>query len=229
MKIILLILSVFLAASRTHAMVSDTILCSKGKLYIGGKASDRQVYLKEAGQEINVTHFKPWEQIHDILLSTDGTFLLIRHTANSSHSNQLSVLDITSLRIISSIKPGVGGGLYWTTHDNILLMRGCGSDCVCFELYDSKLTKITAKCASWFKEYIDADVIISLPTLYPDNGVFRIWSLKTGILLKEINFTKKYGSYYCDHLNCENGMVNVQLNVEREGQPDTTVTEAFKY
>ncbi len=229
MKIFLPILLVFLAASHTHAMLNDTIPCSKGKLYIGGKESNRQVYLKEAGQETNVTRFKPWEQVHDIHLSTDGTLLLIRHTANKSHANQLSILDIASLRIINSIKPGIGGGLYWTKHNNILLMRGCGSSCVCFELYDSTLAKITTKCASWFKEYIDADLIISLPELTPDNGVFRIWSLKTGMLLKEIDFTNKYRSYYCNHLSYENGVFNVQLGIEREDQPDTTVTETFKY
>lgn len=175
---------------------SDTVAMSNGFVYVKGEIYNRQIFLETNDTVIKLTNFESWEEIYDLYMSNDKEHLLIYHKTNKQRARKLSVMDMTSFKMIKTIEPGFGGSLQWTNSNNILQIWGCGSPCACFRLYDSQLKVILGECETSFNEFINEDIIVSLPGL-SIQFEFKVWSLSTGNLLKKIDFREKYGDYYC--------------------------------
>ena len=211
----------------TYAQVSDTLHLSYGVIYVSGKISDRQIYLKKAIEIKKITSFKPWEEIKNVLLSRDEKYILIYHKTNQEPGHNLSILDLSTFSIIKTIKPGYGGILYWTSNNNILLIWGCGSACGCFRLYDMELQSLAEECGSCLKEFIREDILVSLPCTVAQQGLFKIYSLGSGSIIKEISFIDKYSNYYALDATIENEVLKVDLQCGTN--MDSLVVEKIKF
>ena len=192
--------------------MNDSIITTKGKIYVSGKPYNKQVYRISGSDGEPITQFNAWEEIDRILLSFDENYLLIYHKTDKDPSHKLSIVDLNSLNILRTIKPGFGGRLNWTEDNNILLVWGCGSPCSCFRLYNLEFEIITEECETAFREFISEDIIVSLPMLVPQDGTFKIWSLKEGNLIKEVSFKSKYGEYYSWNVELNDGQLEVELS-----------------
>lgn len=230
MKKIVLLFVCFLLPTIVYSTETATIRSSRGDFFISGKQSNRQVFVKQDGTTRQITNFGPWENIDEILLSKDESLLLINHRPNRARAYQLSVYDAKSLAHLKSITPGFGGSLFWTKNNRILLRFGCGSPCTVFQLYDSNLQKIAGTSEGCMQEFIDADVIVSIPCLYAMEGIFKIWSLSDGKLLFNKSLSGKYGQYYCEAVSIISpGKLEVELRKQDTARKETSFKEIITY
>ncbi|HLF35703.1 MAG TPA: hypothetical protein VI583_15780 [Cyclobacteriaceae bacterium] len=194
-----------------YGQVSDTVSLSYGKIYVSGKTSDKQIFFKKGNEIRKISSFKPWEEIYTILLSRDKHKLLIYHKTSQEAGRNLSIMDLSDFSIVRTVKPGYGGSLFWTNDNNILMIWGCGSACACFRLYNMQFHVLQESCESCLQEFIDEDILVSIPCMVASRGVFKIFSLKDGSLLKEISYFDQYGNYYALEISLENQELRVRL------------------
>ncbi len=201
---------------------------SKGSVYIGGKGSNRQVFIKQGGQTKSITAFKPWEDIQEISLSKDENFLLIYHRHDKVRAFRLTVIDMDSFSIVNSIKPGHGGGFDWTKSNNILQGWGSTLNCFAFVLYNYSLHKLAEDGGYGLWPFLDEDIIVAYPRYGgAAEGIFSIWSLTSGKLVVQKSFAKKvgYSNYTCDMISARNGKLKVQLQL----RDDKVLNETIRY
>jgi hypothetical protein len=215
------------AVISSYAQVSDTVSLSYGKIYVSGKTSDKQIFFKKGNEIRKLSSFKPWEEIYTILLSRDEHKLLIYHKTSQETGRNLSIMDLPGFSIVRTVKPGYGGSLFWTNDNNILLIWGCGSSCGCFRLYDIRFQVLMEGCEACLQEFISEDILVSFPCLVAMQGVFKIFSLKDGSLLKELSYYDKYGNYYTFEISLENQELKPRL---MGGQNmDSVIIERIQY
>ena len=154
--------------------------------------------------------------------------LLVYHKKNNAIAFEISVFDVMTKSLKVSIFPGYGGILNWTANNNILHEWGCGSECVNFKIYDSNLNVIANGSGSGFTELIDQDIIISLPYKYIDKGKFKIFSLTTGKMIFEKDFSGLYGEYYCYEVKPEGNVLKAVLDLANEDNKKVTVTIVYQ-
>jgi len=217
MRVIFIMICFLLSATVSKSDTMDSVYLSNGVLFIQGKIYNKQIYLKNKTGVNKVTHFKQWEEIENMLPSPDEKYLLIYHKSNKDPSHKLSILNLASFQIIKTVKPGYGGSLDWTKDKNILMIWGCGSPCACFRLYDVNLDIITEQCEAALQEFVSSNVIVSLPCVYAKDGLFTIWSLTDGRVIKLKNFNSEYGEYYCWDAKINNGELEVILTFDQKG------------
>jgi len=217
----LLIFSTFALASN-----KDTINLKIGKVFLGGNKYNRQIFLKNE-TVYQLTKFKHWELIDGILVTKDEKLLLIYHRTEKDKGYQLSILNLINLSITDSTYPGFGGSLYWTKNNRILLIWGCGTECTCFRIYDDHLKIISEECIGCIQEFIEDDILVSLPCLYADKGMFKIYSLNNGKIIKEKSFEDKYGEYFSWDVNMVSGVLVTKLRFDIK--TDSSVTESIRF
>jgi len=198
-----------------------------GQIFIAQKKSDNQIYIKRDKILRKITKYKPFERIDYIQLSLDGSLLLVYHRENNGKAYQISVYDMKSLSKINSIFPGYGGTLLWTVNNNIFHIWGCGSDCGNFRIYDKELNIIKEISGNCFSDFIKQNIIVSIPCTGADKGIFNIYSLDSGNIIKTVDYSDKYGEYYCDGLEILNGKIKVRL--QKDISVDSFITEFISY
>ncbi len=202
----------------SRSQQTDSVHISTGVIFVSGKPFNRQIFFKSEKDLVQITKFKKWEEIKEILVSPDGQDLLSYHKSDKELSHNLSVLNLSSFQMTKTIKPGYGGDFFWTKDRNILLKWGCGSPCQCFRLYDSNLEKLKEQCDGEYQVFLEENVIVSLPTVYASQGIFKVWSLKEGRLIAESSFKDKYGDYYCSETKMLKGSLLVKLVLDQKGE-----------
>jgi len=210
----------FLFVSCALAGQRDTINYSNGKIFIGGRRANRQIFIEQHGGMRQITHFSHGETIWDLQLSPNELWLLFRHIPIKHRANRFAVVDLTIFKLSKSVMPGVMGALYWTKNNTILWLYKN------FRLYDPHLNVLVEPTASILHPYIESDFIVSSPQIDPEQGYFQVWSLKDGRLLNDKSFVNKYGMYDCKSVNCINGVLTVQLWLRDK---DTVVVDTLKY
>jgi hypothetical protein len=227
MKKIISIILLALIPSIVYASDPEPIKFSSGKIYVGGKKSERQIYFEQQGTAKAITNFKSWEDIDIILLSKDEKMLLVHHKPNKVRAFKLSIIDMQSLKIIKSITPGYSGNLFWTKNNNILHVWGCGSPCVEFKLYNKKFETLSEGSEACLKEFVDKNIIVSVPCVSACDGIFRIWSLDDGKVLVKKDFNKEHGNYYCNDVSIENEKLKVIL--KQDGKNNSQIHETISF
>jgi hypothetical protein len=217
MKFILILIS---ATSLSFAAVPDTIVYSRGTIYVAGPKANRQIYHKLAGRSMQLTHFEPGETVGQLFLSNDESSLLIIHWPKHRRGHCFSVLDLNTLSMSKSITPGVRGQLFWTKHNTVLWLYKN------FRLYDKRLNVLAKPDAGFLEEFLEQDIIVSVPEIDPDSGRFQVWSLKDGRLLTDTSLVSKYGMYDFESVKCVSGKLTVRL-LTREAS--TIVVDTLEY
>lgn len=233
MKSILAVSILVLLTSVVSFARDPLITYSNGEIAVHGKRYNKQVFIDQNGASKQITSFRRWEEIDELVLSRDEKLLLIHHKRDGERAFRLSVMDMDSLKITATTVPGYAGSSYWTKDNNILLKWGCGSPCCQFRLYDSKLNQIAEAGAGYVNIFFDENIIVAPPPICQDDE-FRIWSLKDLRLILKKSFKDKYGYHLCDTVIASEGKLTVKLNLydcAKEGtmMKDSTVTDTIEY
>ena len=111
----------------------------------------------------------------------------------------------------------------WTQDNNIVQTWGCGSPCHCFQLLNWRLEELGGDCDTGFKHFIKQDIIVSMPLLTVQDGLFKVWSLTTGQQVHSTSFKAQYGEYYCWEVEAKDQELHV--NLQFVDYPDSVVME----
>ncbi len=211
----------------SFAQKADPIRTRHGLIKVEGAIHSRQVVLETAAGISPITQFNYWEEVLALRLSQDERFLLIYHKTNNESGRNFTTINLESRQTIATAKPGYGGRFEWTRNNNIIHIWGCGSPCSCFQLLDKDLNNITEYCETGFQAFIENDMLIALPLMSVQNGVFNIWSLKNGRLLDTVNFADQHGEYVCwDIESTENGLL---VDLRKIDKPDSVIIERLPF
>lgn len=135
------------------------------------------IYAKVNGKEVNVTHFKAWEEVKTLEISPDGKYFFFRHKADKGGAYRLTLYNLETLTQMAEIVPGFGGDFEWNHLNQILHGWGCGTNCANFRVYDLKLKEVFFTLSSGgFEMNPKKDILIQMGMLGRE---FWIYDLRT--------------------------------------------------
>ena len=145
------------------------------------KGSYYDVIVTQNGKTYNLTFFKPWEEITNVLLSPDNNYLLVRHRPQHGRYYLWSLYDLRTRRLIKRIPPNAGGDIAWNKNMQIIHRWGCGTNCAPLAVYDNKLKKIFYTLSSGgYATSPDGNYIVQFAMHEDEMWVYDLASLKTG-------------------------------------------------
>lgn len=170
-----------------------------GKIFIAGKAYDRQIYVIREKRPVPVTRFKRWENIIRHSLAPDRKHFVVYHRGDKETSHRLSVYDLknTTKRFpLKSIRPGVACHKLFWFRNRILFETGTSGGGTFLLIYDQNLNLIHTIHS--FDLYLDQDsgIAISKPVYPMEEGKFSVYALYSGDLLETFDFAQEIGEAY---------------------------------
>jgi len=101
------------------------------------------IFFLKQNDTINLTRFRPWENIVSYAISPDSNYCFVRHKPEKgSKAYLLTLYNLNTLQKTNQIVPGFGGDFEWNHNLQIIHQWGCGTNCSPLVVYDLQLRKI---------------------------------------------------------------------------------------
>lgn len=168
------------------------------QVFVFGKAYEKQIYLLRENRRIQITRFKPWENILRYSLSSDQNRVVVYHRSDKETSHRLSVYKRRNQKWIleKSLRPGVACHKLFWHRDKIIFETGTSGGGTFLLIYDQNLALINTIGSFDFHMDPDLGIAISKPVYSAEEGKFLVFSLNSGRLLETFDYRKEVGENY---------------------------------
>ncbi|WP_196892050.1 hypothetical protein [Aureivirga marina] len=176
--------------------------------------------------DVNLTNFKPWEQVLDLKVSPDKRYFFFRHKEDKGKAYKLTLYDFQTQKKIAEITPGFGGSFEWTMNNKIIHRWGCGTNCANFRMYDLSLNEIFFTLSSGgFLESPKKDILVQFGMRGKDFWIFDLRSIQEDQSVKI--FHKKFSER--DEMNIWSLKFDSNYSFSLETHDDVSKKEVLKF